>query len=262
MNLCTNAYQAMDEKGTLVIELHELFIAEETLENYPKVEKAGHYLLIEVSDTGSGIPPELINRIFDPFFTTKEVGKGTGLGLATVHGLVAEMKGSIYVYSELERGTSFKIYLPAIEAEGEEQLAALPEKQAPAAIAPSRDALEKHILVVDDEQLIRQMLIRTLNNLGYRVSACNNGEEALQAFEEHPDEYDLIITDQTMPRMTGIELAKNVLNVSSGQAIILATGYSKVITEQEFSAVNIRKIMNKPFHMQELTQAVSEILNS
>ena len=255
MNLCTNAYHAMDEKGILVIGLDELFLDNDTLQNYPKVEKSGHYLVIEVSDTGSGIPPEFMERIFDPFFTTKEVGKGTGLGLATVHGLVSEMQGSIYVYSEPNQGTTFKIYLPAVESESNE---IVNSNQSDQKTFPIK---YQHILIVDDEQVIRQMLTRMLNSIGYRVSAFNNGKEALQAFQGNPEEYDLIITDQTMPQMTGIELAKSILNLVPSQPVILATGYSKVIIEDEFNTVAIRKIMNKPFHLQELTKTIQDILN-
>jgi len=256
MNLCTNAYHAIGTTGAITISVQEKTISlEDTKESVFK--KAGNFLLIEVTDTGCGMSAETIERIFEPFFTTKEVGVGTGLGLAMVHGIIEEMEGFISVYSELDQGTTFKIYIPIAETENE--INKTPE-------FPVLEAREEevskhqHVMVVDDEEMIRKMLKRTLEQMGLSVTTFGNGKSALQAFLDNPSSYNLIVTDQTMPEMVGTALAQHVREKSQEIPIILATGNSAVITEEELYLASPIKILNKPIQISELKSKILEAL--
>jgi CheY-like chemotaxis protein len=205
-----------------------------------------------VRDTGLGIDPAIMNRIFDPFFTTKPQGEGTGLGLSVVYGIVKSHGGSIAVESEVGRGSSFHVYLPRTP----EQERADERRKVPASGG------SEHILFVDDEVVLVDMGERMLNALGYRVSAVANGPEALKTFRENPDDFDLVITDMTMPGMTGAELSREILKIKPGFPIILCTGFSEFISEGEAKAMGIRRFLMKPVFLDTLAGEIRTVLDS
>ena len=251
MNLGTNAYHAMgDEGGTLSISLRRAEITPAD----PLARQGlppGYIACLEVSDTGSGMNSATLERIFEPYFTTKEKGKGTGMGLAMVHAIISNHQGHINVYSEPGRGTTFKIYLPVIPSaeQSKEQ-----ENSAPAAGGTEQ------ILLVDDEEPIVLMLRDMLRNLGYQVTAITSSPEALDIFQAHPDQYDLVITDQTMPELTGGQLAKQMLAIRADLPIILCTGFSEILTEEMARQIGIRQYIMKPVIIQELAQKIRAVL--
>ncbi len=253
MNLCANAKDAIGENGGILeIYMTETEIADEGLSGHLNLE-SGSYLLLSISDNGCGMDKNIIEKIFDPFFTTKEQGKGTGLGLSVVHGIVTGCGGDIRVYSEPGKGTRFDVYLPSLKTHSD---------------APSTDTSEtevvggnEHILVVDDEQQIIDMLGIMLENLGYRVTARNSSIEALGAFRDHPHVFDLIITDQTMPGLTGVELTQKVLEIRRDIPIILCTGFSEVINETKTREIGIRDYLLKPVIRARLARSIRNVLD-
>lgn len=251
MNLCTNSYQAMLETGGMIsVSLAGVEIGPHDLIN--KFELIpGPHVLLEVSDSGPGIPREIIDKIFEPCFTTKGKDKGTGLGLAVVYGIVKTYNGAITVYSEPDKGTIFRIYLPAIAAE-------------PVAVLESSGPLPRgneRILLVDDEKMIVSMMVKMLTGLGYSVSAFSSCKDALDAFIAKPDNYDLVITDMTMPQITGDKLAEKILCVRPGKPIILCTGFSHLVSKEKAKEIGIRKYLTKPVLKKELAIAVREVLD-
>ncbi len=252
LNLCTNAADAMLEKGgTMEVQLtHVILSPEET----PPVHglKPGKYARLTVADTGRGIDPAIIERIFDPFFTTKATGKGTGLGLAVVYGIVKDHNGAVDVLSELEKKTIFSVYLPLLEAMEEEK-----EK----VHGPIPSGTER-ILFVDDEPVLVNTGERVLSSLGYQVTAMGSSIEALEAFHKKPDVFDLVITDMIMPGMTGLELAAIMLEIRPDIPIILSTGFSESITEEKVKSSGIRRLIMKPFSKKSLATAVREVLDN
>ncbi len=252
MNLCTNAYHAMGERGVLGVTLEAIEIHPRTA-HYDATLHAGPYLLLEISDTGCGMTAETQARIFEPFFTTKEVGKGTGLGLSVAHGIVTSMGGAIRVYSEVGQGTTFRLYLPRCEEAG-----------APAA-GPSCDhsptTCGEHILIVDDEPNVLVMLHGMLEDLGYRVTACARGQQAIDLVHADPTAFALVITDQTMPTLSGVELAGRLRAIRADLPIIVASGYSRVLSEAAATSQGFRRYLRKPIEFEELRQAVAEILH-
>jgi PAS domain S-box-containing protein len=239
MNLCTNANHAMEKSGgVLTIELNPALVGPA---HHPSAAnlKPGKYTELVVSDTGSGIAPEVMPKIFNPYFTTKNVGKGTGMGLAITHGIVAGYGGAITVASEVGQGSAFHVYLPVVEpqamedGQGGQNAEVLPMGQ-------------EHILFVDDEELLAQMGHDMLSRLGYRVTACGSSLEALATFQRSPGDFDLVITDQTMPDMTGLDLARRMLQIRPDIPIILCTGYSNLVDEKKAKSVGIREFVLKP----------------
>lgn len=212
MNLCTNAYQAMPEGGSLSVTLKKIELDETNLWGL----KSGNYLQLLVADTGSGIDPVIIDKIFDPYFTTKDVDTGTGLGLSVVSGIVAGLDGFIGVKSELGEGTSFRLIFPCYQDEG----GAAGQKGSAAEVVGGTE----HILFIDDEPNLTQLGKDFLEPLGYRVTLQTSSLDALLQVETDPQEFDLVITDQTMPRMTGIELAKQLKQVAPDLPVILCSG--------------------------------------
>jgi len=256
VNLCTNAYHAISDKGSISISTQKKYISPEDVTEFI-FKKPGHFLMFEVSDTGCGMSADTLDRIFEPFFTTKEVGKGTGLGLSTVHGIIEEMEGFISVYSELEQGSSFKIFIPLAEKEQQ-------------ATESSKNSLENEtvspisgccVMVVDDEEMIRKMLKRTLEKMGLSVTTFSNGKAALDAYMENPSHFDLIITDQTMPEMAGIALARGIRKQNPKMPIILASGNASIITAEEINEVSPLKFLNKPIQISELKSLIAETLD-
>ena len=218
MNLCTNASYAMREKGgTLDIELSDYSVSPSNGD--PHRIKPGLYARLTVRDTGTGMSPDIVNKIFDPFFTTKQLGEGTGLGLSVVHGIVKHSNGYITVESEPDKGSTFTVYFPMIA--GELETDAVSDDELPTG--------SERILFVDDEEALVEMGEDILAELGYEVTSRMNGREALALFRLDPSRFDLVITDQTMPEMTGIELAKEVLAIRADMPIIMCTGFSHVV---------------------------------
>ncbi|HLZ19581.1 MAG TPA: PAS domain S-box protein, partial [Smithellaceae bacterium] len=250
MNLCTNAAHAMKEKGGLInLRLHEMEITDQT-ELDSKGLKRGRYLLLSVSDTGCGIPGEIINRIFDPFFTTKERGEGTGMGLSVVHGIVKDMEGAISVYSEPGRGTTFNILIPRCDGARVEAT----DLNSPMKTGSAR------ILFVDDEEGVIVSGRGILEQLGYQITATTSPQEALALFTSAPDRFDLVLTDMTMPGMTGLTLSERLRKIRPDIPIVLSTGFSLGISQERIRDAGIREMVMKPMVASELSGAVYRAL--
>ena len=253
MNLCTNAAHAMQEKGgVLEIQLFSVDLDARSVTAYPDL-KPGPYAKVTVSDTGSGIDPKVIDRIFDPFFTTKEVGKGTGMGLAVVHGIVKSYGGAIITHSEPGTGSTFEILLPRAA----EKISAEPEALQPLPVPVGNE----RILFVDDEELLVDIGERILKSLEYQVVAKKNSREALELFQKEPDAFDVVITDQTMPHMTGFELAQKLIAIRPDIPIILCTGYSETVSEEEAKAAGIKEFVLKPINVNKIAEVVRRVLD-
>ncbi len=251
MNLVINARDAMPQGGRILLETECVTLDEDYAGTHLSVAP-GDYVMFSVSDTGVGMPPETVRRIFEPFFTTKEVGKGTGLGLATVYGIVRQSKGNIWVYSEPGRGTTFRVYLPRIP-----QVPQTPGR----APAPAAVQGKETVLLVDDEPMIRDLASRILNEQGYRVLQARNGADALQIQSESKDEIHLLITDVVMPLMGGHELAERMGRLRPNLKTLYLSGYTSNVIVQEGILKEGVQLLVKPFNASELLQKVREALN-
>ncbi len=251
MNLATNAFHAMEETGgELKVSLKEMEF--ETLDLINPNMAPGVYACLTVADTGKGMDKDLTDKIFDPFFTTKPIGKGTGMGLSVVHGIVTAMGGAIHVYSEPEKGTQFHVYLPLEKSLSETQ------------VTHSKTELQggiEHILLVDDEQAILTMEKRMLERLGYQVSSRTSSLEALEAFRANPYKFDMIITDMAMPNMAGDKLSVELTKIRPGISILLCTGFSEIMSEEKAMLLGIKGFLFKPIVMNDLAQKVREVLD-
>jgi len=253
MNLCTNAYHAMRETGgRLTVELKEIEIPPGG-QAQNRMLDPGKYVVLETMDTGHGMDKETIDKIFEPYFTTKTMEEGTGLGLSVVHGIVEAHKGYISVSSELGRGTSFQVYLPLAEGEATTQGLA-------AESMPALDGVET-ILFVDDEEQITNLASDCFINHGYTITTFKGGVEALQEFKTHPNRYDMVITDMTMPYLNGKELALRLLEIQPSIPIILCTGHSELIDRQMAKDMGIRGFLEKPLAMNHLLREVRTLLD-
>ena len=250
MNLLTNAYHAMEhEGGKLGVTLKEVDLDVDDLKDPAML--AGSYVCLTVEDTGAGIDEYVMDRIFEPYFSTKEKDKGTGLGLAMVHGIVKSYGGNIRVYSEPGKGTAFHVYLPVIQTQAETKETRI--------ISPVEGGKER-ILIVDDEEQIVRMTQQMLKRLGYHVTARTSSIEALEAFRSAPDKFDLVITDMTMPNMTGVHLTQKLIEIKSGIPVIICTGFSEKISEHKASTMGIRGYVMKPVVRSELAKKIREVL--
>jgi PAS domain S-box-containing protein len=250
MNLCSNAAYAMREKGgVLELSLTPVEVDAEMVNRHLDL-KPGPYLRLTVADTGQGMDKEVMEKIFDPFFTTKKPGEGTGMGLAVVHGIVKNHGGAITVYSEGGKGSTFNVFLPQIKSD-------LKTETAP--LKPISTGKER-ILLVDDEEIQIRSVQPMLERLGYKVIGRTDVLEALEAFKEQPDAFDLVITDQTMPHLTGRDLAEELLRIRPDIPIILCTGFSEVIHEEEAKAMGIREFIMKPFSLNEMAGIIRKSL--
>ena len=253
INLGTNAAHAMRTTGGVMeVCLESVEIPRDMGSNVPADLKPGPYIRMTVRDTGVGIDPAIMNRIFDPFFTTKPQGEGTGLGLSVVYGIVKSHGGSIAIESEVGRGSTFHVYLPRTPVQ---------EREDDRNKAPASGGSE-HVLFVDDEVVLVDMGERMLSALGYRVTAVANGPEALKTFRENPGDFDLVITDMTMPGMTGAELSREILKIKPGFPIILCTGFSEIISEGEAKAMGIRRFLMKPVFLDTLAGEIRTVLDA
>jgi PAS domain S-box-containing protein len=253
MNLCTNASHAMEDKGgVLKVILEDVSLSVEQTAAMPGMIP-GDYLKISVCDSGEGIPPAALERIFDPFYTTKQQGKGTGMGLAVVHGIVKSHGGLITVDSRLNRGTTFDIFLPVVKKAQEEE-------QKPPNLPPIPRGSET-VLYVDDELFQIEIGKEALERLGYKVVAHTNSAKALELFRESPMAFDLVITDMTMPNLTGDLLAKEMMRIRSDIPIIICTGYSERLCEESAEAMGIRGFILKPILIRDMAVTIRRILD-
>jgi len=252
MNLCTNALYAMKNTGgTLDITLEELDLDEASREQYPELE-LGKYLHLNVADTGSGIPPEIMGRIFDPFFTSKPRGEGTGMGLSVVHGIVNDMGGSISVSSRQGHGTEFHVLIPLYHGQDS------PQDAVP---ATARKGSGRVLLVDDDESAIASIQ-GILEQLGYAVTAGMNPQETVEAFRLKPQEYDIVLTDMNMPVMTGLELSEQIKKIRMDIPVVLMSGFSVELSQDRVRNSGISKMVMKPMIASELADALASALES
>ena len=251
MNLCTNAFQAMEENGgVLNIGLTDVRLDADFTKQYEDFNP-GDYLKLSVSDTGSGISPEIMSSIFEPYFTTKATGDGTGVGLATVNGIVKKYGGEIIVESEVEKGSTFSVYLPVTRKPTE----AKPYN------GEAFPAGNKSILVVDDEVPVARMFCGLLKSLGYSVAMSTSSIEALALFRTKPNDFDLVVTDMTMPNMTGDRLAIELMKIRPDIPVILCTGYNKKISDESASEMGIKAFVYKPIVKADLAKTVRKVLD-
>jgi PAS domain S-box-containing protein len=253
MNLCTNAAHAMRDKGGILeVSLERFDLLPGLSATFPEMEP-GPYLKLRVSDTGHGMSPEVQRRIFDPYYTTKQVGEGTGLGLAVVHGVVKSYRGGITVSSQPGKGATFEVFFPGI----------YPLK-APAQVAqmePLPLGGHERILFVDDEKAIVEIAQTIIERLGYEVEVRTSSIEAREMFRANPDRFDLVITDMTMPNMTGDRLAQEILGIRPEIPVILCTGFSEYITEDRAKALGIQEFVMKPLVMRDLAKVIRRALD-
>lgn len=252
INLCTNAAHAMGEKGgVLEVGLKYIKMDEGSAIHYSSVS-SGRYVRLTVSDTGPGIEPEVLKRIFDPYFTTKGVGEGSGMGLSVAHGIVKTHGGEILADSELGKGTTFQVFFPYFEGK--------PKKEVEITTGTPRG--NERILFVDDEKAMVDAIQPMIERLGYKVAARTSSIEGLEAFRANTDKFDLVITDFTMPNMTGMELAKELLKLRPDIPIILCTGYSEHINEDKAKISGVRAFLMKPIVLSEIANAIRKVLDN
>jgi CheY-like chemotaxis protein len=250
MNLCTNAVHAIGERAGIVeIEVQGMDIGPENRDGFPDLD-LGHYARLSVKDSGQGISSDIQERMFDPYFTTKEKGVGTGMGLAVVHGIVKKSNGTIRVESEIGKGSVFHVYLPQVD------LSASKPAEHPAL---PRGGSER-ILLVDDEKMLVEVGEQILRRLGYDVVSRTSPLEALELFKARPKDFDLVISDQTMPGMTGDGLASELMKLNSEIPVILCTGYSQMIDQRRATEKGIRALVMKPILISEIDGAIRAVL--
>jgi CheY-like chemotaxis protein len=250
MNLATNAAYAMRDKGgVLDMELSNFSVTSSN--RGPHGIEPGLYMKLTVRDTGIGMPADIMERIFDPFFTTKGLGEGTGLGLSVVLGIVKQSNGYIFAESEPGKGSVFTVYFPKISGE-------------PDTDAVSDDELPRgseRILFVDDEEALVEMGEELLAELGYEVVCRTSSEDALALLKTDPSRFDLVITDQTMPEMTGVELAREILAIRPDMPVIMCTGFSHLVNEESARKAGISALVMKPLTKREIAKTVREVLD-
>jgi PAS domain S-box-containing protein len=253
VNLCTNAFHAMEETGgTLTISLKKKTLSQNDLANEPRVQP-GDFVQLSISDTGPGIALEVQEKMFDPYFTTKEVGKGTGMGLAIIHGIAKSYKGFINFNSKPGEGTVFHVYLPVIQDPAVHETEAVP--------VDFTQLGNERILFIDDEEILADVGKAMLERLGYRVTVKRNSIEALNTFQNQPNHFDLVITDQTMPGMTGSDLARRMLQIRPGMPIILCTGYSSLMSKEKALSLGIKGFAFKPLAKNDIAALVRKVLD-
>jgi len=250
VNLCNNAVQAMTEKGDLTITLESVELSQDDI-FFPEEAVPGRYAKLSVQDTGPGISEENKGKIFDLFFTTKDVDEGTGVGLSTVQGIVDQHHGFIVVNSALGHGTTFEIFIPQLERRKKDRS------------TKNHDLLrgDEKILFLDDEEVIVEIWSQILSEQGYQVTSITNSVEALELFKDDPEQFDLLVTDQTMPDMSGSELITELLKIKPTLAMILCTGHSSMIDEEAALALGVKDFCEKPLERQGLLQIIRNVLD-
>jgi CheY-like chemotaxis protein len=251
MNLCTNAEHAMrDSGGVLAVQLDAVEVTTDFAATHAPLTPGPHARIV-IRDTGHGMAPEVMERIFEPFFTTKAVGEGTGMGLAVVDGIIASHGGTITVASTLGQGTTFAVYLPRID------------NDAPSPDMPEETPIPQgngRVLFVDDEPTLAHMTAEMLSRLGYDATVHTSSVEALQAFQAAPWQFDVVITDQTMPVMTGERLVRELRRIRPDIPIILCTGFSHTMTASKAQALGVDAFLLKPLAFRELGLAIQQVL--
>jgi len=251
MNLITNAYHAIEDKnGAIDIKLEKMTLQDNELPD--TVLQSGQYARLSVSDNGIGMSQNTISKIFEPYFTTKKQGKGTGLGLSVVYGIVKEHGGDIKVYSEIEKGTTFNIYLPLMKKTSE---TAVVQQSSKAVTGTER------ILLVDDEVSVAKLEGQMLSRLGYQATIETSSNDALNSFKGNPDSFDLVISDMTMPDITGDQLAKEILLIKPDTPIIICTGFSERINKEQAEVLGIKGFLMKPVVKSDMAQMVRKVLD-
>jgi CheY-like chemotaxis protein len=241
----------MQENGGLLqVNLEDVDLDADFVKQYPDLNP-GKFVRLTVSDTGHGMTPEVMERIFDPFFSTKKKGEGTGMGLSVVHGIVKSHGGAITVGSTPGQGSVFQLYFPAIESELN------PQNESANLMVTGTE----RILFVDDEPFQADIAQKMLSRLGYRLTTCTNSVEALEAFRQTPQEFDLVITDMTMPRMPGDVLARELLYIRPDIPIIACTGYSERINSQVANEIGIRELVMKPVVIKDIARVIRRVLD-
>lgn len=252
MNLCTNAKHAMPEQeGVLCVRLDEVSVEDKKVTALGDLAP-GSYARLIIEDNGIGMDERIRKRIFEPYFTTKKTGEGTGMGLATVHGIVREHQGGLDVESAPGRGTTFTLFFPIVDRESSQH------QYSEVEIPVSRH--RGRVMVVDDEELILDIMLRILENMHCQADLYKDSKEALQAFREHPEDFDLLFTDQTMPGMTGMELAEKVLEIRQDLPVILSTGYSETMDEDKANRIGVKRFLMKPLGISEVSRTIYGLL--
>ncbi len=251
MNLCTNAAHAMEQHGgTLYISISKVNLSDSDLKNHPHL-LSGTYIRLMVRDTGTGMNRKTMERIFDPYYTTKEVGKGSGIGMAVVHGIIRNHSGMITIESNPGEGSSFHVFFPEVKGTPQKK----DDSSEPLPIGSER------ILFIDDEEVITNMVKQVLESLGYTVTAKTSSIDALELFCQTPKQFDLVITDQTMPNMTGANFSEQLLKVRPDIPIIICTGYSSLLDEKGAKAIGIKQFIMKPLIKKDLAIAIRQTLD-
>ena len=251
MNLITNAYHAVEKKnGKIDVQVTEVTLNQDELtdSNLP----AGGYAKLSICDDGYGIPADLIEKIFDPYFTTKGAGKGTGLGLSVAYGAVKEHGGDIQVSSRIGHGTIFNIYFPLIGQFEENNF----EQQ----FIDVKTGTEK-ILLVDDETAIVKLEKQMLEKLGYQITGKTNSIDALKTFRSDPDNFDIVVTDMNMPGLTGMQLAKEILSIRPELPIIICTGFSEWLNEEQVYKLGVKGLLMKPMSKARIAETIRNLLD-
>jgi PAS domain S-box-containing protein len=254
MNICTNAAHAMEnkQKGKLAIELYQHFGPVKGWTDNYLIDPQG-FLCLAIRDNGIGMTNDVVRRVFEPFFTTKSANKGTGMGLSVVHGIVQNYGGMISVESQHGEGTVFYIYLPTVEANE--------SVQDDTDIVFASEKPSEHILIVDDEAYIVDMNVHLLKSKGYQVTGTTRPEEAIQMIQDSPNKFDLLLTDQTMPEMTGMELASQIMKINSELPIILSSGYLNSIEKDKLHQFGIQGFLSKPYSMTQLLNMIQNLIS-
>ncbi len=254
MNLCTNAYHAMKETGGIIeISMGEVDIDRLRANRHVDLSE-GRYVRLAVSDTGAGIPHAVLDRIFEPYFTTKKPGEGTGLGLATVHGIVTSCGGAIHAYSEVGHGATFTLFFPLCEDEI--------QGESPSQLLPISELMgSERILFVDDEQAIIRFVSTGLSRLGYNLTTCSNSLTALEIFEKNPNDFDILVTDQMMPGLRGVELAQAIRKIRPEIDVVLCSGFSDIHANEVTNRIGEYTFVKKPIITRELAQIIRNTMD-
>jgi CheY-like chemotaxis protein len=251
MNLITNAFHAIEEKnGIINVTLKEIELKNDEIPD--NLLHAHQYIQLSVSDNGEGMTQSIQNKIFDPYFTTKEKDKGTGLGLAVVYGIIKEHKGNINVYSEEGKGSTFNVYLPLMN------INSTPVLDNQSLNLPTGT---ERILLVDDDISVAKLEAQMLSRLGYQVVEQTISVDALNKFKKNPNFFDLVITDMTMPNMTGDKLAKEIFAIRSDLPVIICTGFSERINKEQAEVIGVSGFLMKPVVKSEMAQMVRKVLD-
>ncbi|MBU0728927.1 MAG: response regulator [Proteobacteria bacterium] len=252
MNLCTNAYQAMFENGGILeINLQAVQVDKQLALQHPNLH-VGQYVRLTVTDTGTGMDPYLLERIFEPYFTTKPLSEGTGLGLAVIHGIVMNLGGAITVQSRVGIGTSFNVFLPQLNVVAESESVGRE-------LIPRGD---ERVLFVDDEEPLTVIGKKLLERLGYTVTVRTSSVEAFHAFQANPEKFDIVITDQMMPNMTGLQLSKKIKEIRKDIPVVLITGFSETLNMDAINDSGINEFALKPMTTNDIAQLIRKALET